>query len=112
MPVTTIRWGSGPLLLKIGILEIRGVLLGGAVIPAGPLLTKSKLKGILIALGGVGAQWLGVWIIGVTGLYKVPVMETFCQFYMIFAFMGLTQLLPIKKRDGFYIFQSIRGKNT
>jgi len=110
LPVTTIRWGLGPVLFRIGVFEVRGLLLGGAVTPAGPKLTASRWKGVVIALGGIIAQWFAVWILAVTKLYAVPMTQIFCQAYMFFAFLALTQLIPLKNWDGYYALQSLRGQ--
>jgi membrane-associated protease RseP (regulator of RpoE activity) len=110
VPVTTIRWGMGPVLFRIGVLEVRGLLLGGAVTPAGPKLTTSRWKGVVIALGGIIAQWFAVWILAATKLYAVPMTQVFCQAFMFFSFLALTQLIPLKHWDGYYALQSLLGK--
>lgn len=112
LPVTAIRWGMGPLLFRAGVFEVRGLLLGGAVTPAGPNLVKSRWKAVVIALGGIIAQWFVVWILAITKLYMLPAIAVFCQAFMFFAFLALTQLIPLKGWDGYFVLQALRGKKN
>lgn len=109
LPVARIEWGVGPLFLKIGVLEIRWIPFAGGVTPVGSKLTPSRIKGAWIAGAGVIAQWMAVLLLAVTQLHQHPWMKNFALSFLFFAIMSLTQLLPFDQRDGYYMWQSLRG---
>lgn len=110
IPVTLIEWGKGPRLLKFKAFEIRLLLLGGGVYPAGSELADRKWKGVLIALGGIIAQWIVTIIIARAGLHKVEWLTDVVIWFVAASLLALLNLIPYRGTDGYDLIRVLTRK--
>lgn len=108
IPVTLIEWGIGPRIFKFKVLELRLIPLRGSIFPNGSLIAKKKSQAILIAAGGIIMQWVGMWLIAITHIFVIPMIDTICISYAVATFVSLLNLIPNRNSDGYYIIKAIR----
>jgi len=108
LPVSMIEWGSGPRIFKFKVFEMRLIPLRGSVFPNGSTLAKSKWVALVIAAGGILAQWFGMWMIAVSHIYIIPTINIICISYAVAAFVSLLNLIPTRNSDGYFIIKALR----
>lgn len=108
IPIVMIEWGVGPRIVKFKCLEVRLIPLAGGVYPNGTLMAHTKVEAVLVGLGGVLAQWLGMWIIGVFHLHHLQSMEIICISYGAGTILSLLCLVPFGRNDGTQIVKALK----
>jgi Zn-dependent protease len=107
VPVRMIEWGVGPQLFRVGVFEMRLLPLAGGVQPVGSLITQSRVKGVLIALGGLIAQWVMTVVVAKLRLLEVAWLETIIISFVGCALLSLLNLIPYKGTDGYYVYRAL-----
>lgn len=110
LPVKLIQWGFGPRIFKIKTFEVRLIPISGGIHPVGSELTSSRIKGVVISLGGIIAQWIVTYIIAVLGFNTIPWLRNITLTFVFCACLSLFNLIPFKGTDGYYMFRSIFKK--
>lgn len=111
VPIQLIEWGIGPRIFKFKRFEMRLVPLSGGVYPNGTLLAKRKVEGVLIGIGGVVFQWIGMWFIALLRLHQFQALELICLAYGFASIIGVYNLVPIGRNDGRHILQILKITN-
>ena len=104
--ITKVRFGYGPLLLRIGVFDWRLVPISGEVQTVKEM---TPWKGVTIALSGVLMQWVVVAIAMVTGIAHLNV--TFWAWVLGFAVVGLLNWVPVWTTDGAVAWTWVRKGN-
>ncbi|MDQ6422650.1 M50 family metallopeptidase [Paenibacillus sp. LHD-117] len=109
IPVHLIEWGSGPRLFKLGKFEMRLIPFSGGIQPNGVRLANAKWKGVLIALGGLIAQWFMVVVSAVIvvqlNLLRFEWIENIIVVFVVCAFLSFFNLIPYRGTDGYHLFR-------
>ncbi|MCL6558100.1 MAG: site-2 protease family protein [Firmicutes bacterium] len=100
--VTRIVWGRGPLLFRLGVLEVRLVPFSGYVTPVGVLHARRRWQGALIAAAGTLATWAVAVALIITHAVSVGWLREFVWGWGFWSVVGLVQLLPIRQWDGWW----------
>ena len=95
VPISKFRYGFGPLLFRLSVLEWRLVPVSGEVQTDKVM---APWKGVLIALAGVIMQWIVVVMAMVTGIAHLDVK--FWAWVLGLAMVGVLNLVPVGTMDG------------
>ncbi|HHY66020.1 MAG TPA: M50 family metallopeptidase [Alicyclobacillus sp.] len=104
IPVERIVWGRGPLLFRLGALEVRLVPFSGYVLPVGVLQARRRWQGVMIAAAGTLATWAVAAALIVTHAAR---LGDFFLGWVFWSVVGLVQLLPIRQRDGWWVLVAL-----
>jgi membrane-associated protease RseP (regulator of RpoE activity) len=110
LPVDRIIFGVGPRLFRIKSLEVRLFPITGHVMPSGAYMASKPWQGVLIALSGIGLQWLTVIAIYFVRLVDYHFSSLFVIWYSFWAFFSLIELLPVGRKDGKVVLDLLLNK--